>query len=413
MVKAARTFRVNVVTGQGGGGHYATYRALKAIAKRRNLPWEFQVTDMDDIITELAQAGDIQNAYEKFGMSGHDLYNLMVKGGWTWLWPLKMRLNKLMVRMNHQVGVNIFAEHWRSQQPDIVVSVMPLYNKGLYESLQKAKPGTPYVTVMTDFADCPPAFWLDPEAGNTVVCGTQRAVEQAQSLDISPNRLVQSSGLVIHPSFYTRADLSMRELGDQRRALGLDTDKPTGIVTFGGNGSKEMIAIAERLERLGNRGQFIFVCGRNAEVADAIRAYSGLQKRVVVGFADDMASYMQLSDFFVGKPGNVSVSEALAMNLPVITECSWRTMSQEKYCAQWVEAQGVGLVVPTFDQVVQAVEQIIQPETHAQYRANLKRLSNRAVFEVADLIEAMLKQTGSVELPEEEINEAKIADVLA
>ena len=115
-----RTYRVNVVTGQGGSGHYATYYALRAVAEQQGLPWTFQVTDMDDIITNLSQQKQIKNAYEMFGVSGHDLYNQMVKGGWTWLWPLKMHLNKLLVRLNHNIGVKFFETHWRDQQPDIV-----------------------------------------------------------------------------------------------------------------------------------------------------------------------------------------------------------------------------------------------------------------------------------------------------
>ena len=94
------SIKVNVVTGQGGGGHYAAYRALAAIAQQQHLPWDFQVTDMDDIITALTAQNEIQNAYELFGMSGHNLYNLMLKSGWTWLWPLKMRLKKFKAKLN-------------------------------------------------------------------------------------------------------------------------------------------------------------------------------------------------------------------------------------------------------------------------------------------------------------------------
>ena len=108
-----RKLKVNVVTGQGGGGHYAAYRAIKAAAEQAGLPWEFQVTDMDDIITDLTAQNEIQNAYEKFGISGHDLYTLMVRSGWTWMWPLKMRLNKFMVKLNYEVGCEFFEQHWR------------------------------------------------------------------------------------------------------------------------------------------------------------------------------------------------------------------------------------------------------------------------------------------------------------
>lgn len=404
----AKTFKVNVVTGQGGGGHYATYRAIEAIAQQRNLPWQLQVTDMDEIITGLSQAGEIQNAYEKFGFSGHDLYNLMVKGGWTWLWPLKMRLNKFLVKINYQAGLKIFTKYWHQHQPDLVVSVMPLYNKGLYESLQIAKPGTPYVTVLTDFADCPPNFWFDPEAKNTVVCGTSRAVEQARSLQLSSNRIIKSSGLVIHPSFSQQAPLqtSSNEYGRaaQRQAIGLDTQSPTGLVMFGGNGSKTMLDIAKRLEPLADRIQLIFVCGHNVNIAESLKAYSGPQKRAVVGFVENMAHYMRLSDFFIGKPGNVSISEALAMNLPIITECALTTMSQEKYCAQWVSENSVGIVVSSFRQIKSAVTKMIQPERYAVFKQTVSTFENRAVFEVADLLEDILKE-GLSEAEKEQASE--------
>ena len=40
----------------------------------------------------------------------------------------------------------------------------------------------------------------------------------------------------------------------------------------------------------------------------------------VEGFTAEMPYYMQLSDFFIGKPGPGSISEAIAMRLPVIVE---------------------------------------------------------------------------------------------
>ncbi|MEM9905619.1 MAG: glycosyltransferase [Cyanobacteria bacterium P01_D01_bin.44] len=390
----AQKFTVNVVTGQGGGGHYATYHALRAVAEQRGLPWQFQVTDMDEMITNLSQQNQIKNAYEMFGFSGHDLYNLMVKGGWTWLWPLKMRLNKLLVKLNHDIGVKIFETYWGEQQPDLVVSVMPLYNKGLWESLQKAKPGAPYVTVLTDFADCPPAFWLDPDAGNFLVCGTQRAADQARDLGIADQRIIETSGLVIHPSFYADS-LPEESHARQRQQLGLAPDRPTGLVMFGGNGSDVMLKIARRLETFQDQIQLIFICGHNQAQSEALRLYKGPQKRAIVGFTDAMADYMRLSDFFIGKPGNVSVSEALAMKLPVITECNVATMSQERYCAEWVSENKVGLVISTFQKIDQAVAELIRPEVYGGYRSNLARFNNQAVFEVTDGLQKILEKAYS------------------
>ena len=223
-------YRINVITGQGGAGHYATYHAIKAIAEQRQLPWQFQVTDMDEIITKLSQQNKVKNAYGVFGFSAHDLYNSMVKKGWTWLWLLMMRLNKLLVRLNYKMGVSLFEQRWRKQQSDLIVSVMPLFNKVIWESIQKAKPGTPVVTILTDFADCPPAFWSEPETDNYLVCGTKKAVQQARSLGVKDDRIVKTSGLVIHPNFYEPVSW---DRDSQRQKLGLAPDCPTGLVMFG------------------------------------------------------------------------------------------------------------------------------------------------------------------------------------
>ena len=386
-------FVINIITGKGGGGHYATYHAIRAIAEQKQLPWQFQVTDMDEIIQELSQQNKLKNAYEMFGFSAHDLYNSMVKNGWTWLWFLLMRLNKLLVKFNYKMGVGLFEQRWREQQPDLIVSVMPLFNKAIWESLQRAKLDTPVVTIMTDFADCPPAFWIEPETGNYLVCGTEKAVQQARLLGVKEDRIIKNSGLVIHPNFYQPFSGNRRS---ERQKLGLNPDCPTGLVMFGGNGSQVMIDIAKRLECFQDRLQLIFLCGRDRELASALLQDRGLQKRFVTTFTEDIPYYMHLADFFIGKPGNVSISEAIAMKLPVITERNASTMIQEKYCSEWIENKDVGIVISNFRDINQAVAKLIQPENYARYQTNLNAFNNQAVFEVVDFLQTILEKQPEV-----------------
>ena len=113
-----------------------------------------------------------------------------------------------------------------------------------------------------------------------------------------------------------------------------------------------------------------------------------------------MADYMQLADCFIGKPGNVSISEAIAMQLPIITECNAFTMMQERDCAQWVAAQQVGLVIPSFRKIGQAVAQLMQPAVYARYRANLSALPNQAGYEVVELLQRLLAQAQTTPIAE-------------
>jgi UDP-N-acetylglucosamine:LPS N-acetylglucosamine transferase len=387
-------FIINVVTGKGGGGHYATYYAIRAIAEQYQLPWQFQVTDMDDIMASMTEQKEVVNAYKLLGGSVHELYNRMLSSGWTWFWSLQMRLNKFLVKLNYDAGVRYFEQYWREQQPDLVISIVTMCNKVLSESLQKVKPGTPYVTLPIDFADSPPGFWFEPQTDNYTICATEKALQQARSLGVKEDRIVLTSGMVIHPRFY---QLSECDRTSERQRLGLDPDRLTGVVMFGGNGSQVMETIAKQLERFDEQLQLIFLCGRNEQLAANLNNYQGAQKRFITTFTQDIPYYMNLGDFFVGKPGPGSLSEALAMKLPVITECNLSTLIHERYNTQWVKEKQVGIVLKNFRQIDKAVEQFLDPQTFARYQTNVAAINNRGVFEVVELVQKLLNERKMVD----------------
>jgi len=119
----------------------------------------------------------------------------------------------------------------------------------------------------------------------------------------------------------------------------------------------------------------------------------------VEGFTKDVNRYMHLADFFIGKPGPGSVSEALAMKLPVIVACNAWTLPQERYNAQWVVENDVGVVLRSFDEIVPAVGRMIEPANLARFRANAGGLKNRAVFEIPGMLEQILESNARVAEP--------------
>ena len=378
---------INVLVLRGGGGHYATYNALCSVVEQQKLPWELSVTFVD-AIAECAKEQNKTLDISKFiGTSSDKFYDQIQKNGWGWIHLLTIHLHKVLIKLKHHLDVSLLAENWCQQQPDLVVSVVPFHNKALWESVQKAKPDTPIVTILTDFADCPPAYWIEPKTKNHVVCGTEKAVEQARDLGVDRERIIKTSGLVIHPRFY-QPILCDRRLEKQR--LGLDPDCVTALVLFGANGSKVMLDIAKRLEYFQQKLQLIFLCGRNQEVALALRKNKNLQKRLIVTFTEDIPYYMHLADFFIGKPGNVSISEALVMKLPVIVERNFLTLPQERYAADWIQEQEMGLTVPSFRNIHKAIETFIEPENFARYRANVAAVNNQAVFEIPAVLNQIL-----------------------
>jgi YVTN family beta-propeller protein len=177
----------------------------------------------------------------------------------------------------------------------------------------------------------------------------------------------------------------------ERMRRGLRPDLPTGLVLFGGEGSTEMLRIAKALNREDSGIQLILLCGKNAELADQLRAMNQRIPMFVQGFTRDVPLYMEIADFFIGKPGPGSISEALVKRLPVIVQRNAWTMAHERYNADWVEEMGVGLVVRNFATgLAGAVRTMLAPQNYERFRARVAEVRNSAVYEIPDLLEGIL-----------------------
>ena len=150
-----------------------------------------------------------------------------------------------------------------------------------------------------------------------------------------------------------------------------------------------MLDIAKRITA---RTQFIFICGKNQKLAERLRRLPTTFPKYVEGFTSEIPYYMHLSDFFVGKPGPGSISEALAMHLPVIVECNAWTLPQERYNTEWVREKDVGVVLKSFREIDGAVRQLLEPANLARFRSNAAGITNRAVFEIPDILDGVLQK---------------------
>jgi 1,2-diacylglycerol 3-beta-galactosyltransferase len=116
---------------------------------------------------------------------------------------------------------------------------------------------------------------------------------------------------------------------------------------------------------------------------------------------------MYLSDFFIGKPGPGSVSEAVAMRLPVIVERNAWTLPQERYNAEWVLEKQVGLVVRGPHQIPAAVKVLFKQGNLARFRTNTAAIRNRAVYEIPGILRRIVEgpPAGPVLEPEKSLSE--------
>src|SRR5258708_18097513 len=130
-----------------------------------------------------------------------------------------------------------------------------------------------------------------------------------------------------------------------------------------------MQKILQRIDSSSLEVQLILICGRNEKLTRTLRETKTRIPIHVEGFTTNIPYYMALSDFFIGKPGPGSISEALSKRLPVIIDCNAWTLPQERYNAKWVREKEVGVVVQNHRQVASAVAEVLKPGELAEFCA--------------------------------------------
>src|ERR1700723_705565 len=354
---------IDLVYVNAGGGHRSAATALEMAIREQGKDWRVRLVNLFEVL-------DPQDVFRRTtGVKPEDYYNVRLARGWTLGLAQELRILQMLIRLSHKSLVSLLRRHWQATRPDLIVSMVPNFNRAMYQAATLANSQVPYATILTDLADFPPHFWIEPDQAQHFICGTPRARAQARAAVQDEAYVHETSGMIINPAFYRDLKLNRRE---EMLKLGLDPDRPTGMVMFGGHGSRVMRGISKRLDDV----QLILACGHNAVLAEQLRNVRASAPRLVVGFTSQISYYMQLSDFFIGKPGPGSISEAVQQGLPVVVVRNTWTMPQERYNTDWVLENGAGIVLESFRFVDAGVRSIIARLD--EFKANLARIENRA-----------------------------------
>ncbi len=379
--------QLDLIYFDAGGGHRASARALISAAEQQHRSWQINPINLRDLL----EPADVIRRLT--GVRVEDFYNSQLKYGLTLGTGPMLRIVQMLIRQLEPSIIRLLARHWQQSQPELVVSMIPNFNHAILEGLRqadamRARSETPLVTILTDLADCPPHFWIERQK-QYLVCGTATAARQAIAMGHDRERVFRTSGMIVRPEFYSQIELS-REA--ERTRLGLDPELPTGIVMFGSYGSSQMTSIARRIESAGLRTQLIFLCGHNDRLRKHIESMKLSYPFHCAGFTQEIPHFMRLADFFIGKPGPGCISEALVMGLPVIVERNAWTMVQERYNTDWIAQNRLGIVLASFRQIAGAVATMLDREQLTGLRASVKAMDNRAVFEVPEILDALISQ---------------------
>src|SRR6266853_6200385 len=104
--------RVSLIFFDAGGGHRNAATALQVQIVRQGLPLDVSLVNLQEVLDPL----DILRKLT--GIRIQDLYNKMLRHGWTLGSPQLMRVLQLVVRTYHRPSVRVLEQFWEEHSPD-------------------------------------------------------------------------------------------------------------------------------------------------------------------------------------------------------------------------------------------------------------------------------------------------------
>src|SRR5580700_10263003 len=98
-----------------GGGHRSAANALCEVVRREQRPWEMQMMNLQELLDEM-------DVFRKItGIRLQDIYNLVLRRGWTLGSPTLLKGMHGVIRFLHPTQVRLLTAYWKNKPLDMVV----------------------------------------------------------------------------------------------------------------------------------------------------------------------------------------------------------------------------------------------------------------------------------------------------
>ncbi|MBP5199765.1 MAG: glycosyltransferase [Schwartzia sp.] len=210
-----------------------------------------------------------------------------------------------------------------------------------------------FATVITDYSVH--QMWIYPNVDCYFVARDEMKTDLIAA-GLPPER-VFVTGIPVSAKFHHR-----EERGAILESLGLSADRTTALLMGGGLGIGGLDAALRALENVTVPLQILVVAGKNKELRLRVEklAEVSMHKILVWGYSPRVHEFMASADFIITKPGALTISEALAAELPMILHDPIPGPETEN--AVHIARKGAAVWANTEEKLVDAIEQLLSSE---------------------------------------------------
>ncbi len=341
--------KILILSASTGGGHMRASNAMKEYFEENNI--DVNVVDTLKYISPLLNK-TVTEGYEYLAKRMPNIYKMIYKS----------TNNKVV---NHLIfGINSIVSRKlvpliNDYKPNIIVTTHPFTNEMVSKLKSIGKADVPVVCIITDYA--PHRTWITENVSAYIVASDDM-MKSMMEMGVDKN-IVYPFGIPIEDEFYTKRDRNIL-----LKQMGFKSSIPTVLIMAGSFGVENIVSIYKDILKIDLDFQIIIITGRNPKLYDTIESIvyerekkvykypklfskfsfnikswkyisklNKLRKRLnfsegngedleskiyrkdtrIIYFTDEVHKYMCIADLIITKPGGLTITEALACDLPM------------------------------------------------------------------------------------------------
>ena len=292
-----------ILSASTGGGHMRASKAIEGYMTQQNKDINVKIVDsllyISPILNKTVTGGYVYLATKTPKLYGK-LYDLTNKDH---------KFANFVTRLN-----NIFANKLLPLidefRPDIIITTHPFPTEMVSRLKSKKEINIPLICIMTDYA--PHKAWISNKVDAYIVANDDMVTKMiAEGVD---SRCIYPYGIPVDEVFFEEKEKQL-----VIEELGLDKNLPTILMMAGSFGVSNVFDVYENIIDIDLDFQIILVTGRNQKLYNNFEEVIGStpKKTKLIYFTDEINKFMQASDIIITKPGGLTVTEALACNIPM------------------------------------------------------------------------------------------------
>lgn len=371
-----RTNRILIVSASVGSGHTQAARAVAAELKSRYPQLVINIADF--------MAGDnsylntlIKETYLKMVEFTPNMYDFLYR--WTYNTQSGVKVQNLLAKIMKKNMLKLL----RRYRPDMLICTHPFPCGAAAYLKRRGLLDIHLAGIITDFAVH--SLWVYREVDSYFVAAENLKGELVAQ-GITPER-IHVTGIPIHPVFSRPADRS-RVIEEFQ----FDHNMPILLVMGGGLGLGGVRQALAGLNSISRPLQAVVVTGHNTALRRALKKPDFVFKHPmhVLGFTHQVRKLMGAASLLVTKPGALTLSEALAAELPMVL--FEPIPGQEEENARYLSERGAARWVKQSDDLAAEVDGILADSKHMEEMKTAARaISNPfAAARVVDVLKERL-----------------------